>query len=131
MTTPNGEYLANRLPKFSQCPDPSAFEAEQFKPDGDGHIFLLHADEIAPLARVAGLEIVSTDLFTTFFSAGRLRTQALLNATPQPVVDHFDRLCAALPRPFAARMFTQMAVCFRKPHTPVSLAPATSENVSA
>src|SRR4051794_8364905 len=57
MTTPNGGYFRNRLPKFSDCPDPSAFESIQFKPNADGHIFLLHVDEIEPLARRAGLVV--------------------------------------------------------------------------
>src|SRR3954464_5143664 len=33
MTTPNGGFFKNRLPKFSDCPDPSAFESIQFKPN--------------------------------------------------------------------------------------------------
>lgn len=115
MTTPNGAYFANRLPKFSECPDPSQFEAQQFKPDGDGHIFLLHRDEVPPLARAAGLEILSTDLFTTFFSAGRLRTQALLRKTPSALVQNIEIFCSKLPPPIAERVFTQMAVCLRKP----------------
>jgi 2-polyprenyl-6-hydroxyphenyl methylase/3-demethylubiquinone-9 3-methyltransferase len=117
MTTPNGEYFANRLPKFSDCADPSKFETAQFQPDGDGHIFLLHRDEIEPLSRLAKLTILSTDLFTSFFAAGRLRTQALLGATPPDLADQIEDLLAKLPDPIASRMFTQMAVCFRKPET--------------
>lgn len=41
-TTPNGEYFRNRLPKFSDCQCPSFYERMQFKPDANGHIFLLH-----------------------------------------------------------------------------------------
>jgi len=120
MTTPNGAYFANRLPKFSQCADPTRFEAKQFKPDADGHIFLLHSDEMPPLASAAGLEILSTDLFTTFLAAGRLRTQALLYAAPSEFILRLERLCARLPTSLAARVFTQMAVCFRKPERPSS-----------
>src|SRR5262245_48119639 len=46
MTTPNGAYIRNTLPKFSDCPDPSAYESIQFKPNSDGHIFLLHTTEV-------------------------------------------------------------------------------------
>ena len=56
LTTPNGAYLRNKLPKFSECPDPSIYEEIQFKPNSDGHIFLLHPDEIQPLAARSGLE---------------------------------------------------------------------------
>ncbi|MES1200003.1 MAG: methyltransferase domain-containing protein [Pseudomonadota bacterium] len=113
MTTPSGEYFANRLPKFSQCADPSAFEVSQFQPDGDGHIFLLHRDEIEPLARRAGLEIISIDLFTLFLSAGRLHTQVLLKTTPE-LVAWLERSCASLPDTLSSRFFVQMAVCFKK-----------------
>ena len=37
MTTPNGAYFKNSLPKFSDCPDPSVHESVQFKPNADGH----------------------------------------------------------------------------------------------
>ena len=39
MTTPNGAYFNNNLPRFSDHPDPAIFESEQFKPNSDGHIF--------------------------------------------------------------------------------------------
>jgi len=118
MTTPNGEYFANRLPKFSDCPDPSMFEGVQFQPDGDGHIFLLHREEVRALAEKADLDIVSMELFTSFFAAGRLRTKALLSATPNALTARFERFCASLPASLSARLFTQMAVCLKKPETP-------------
>jgi 2-polyprenyl-3-methyl-5-hydroxy-6-metoxy-1,4-benzoquinol methylase len=40
MSTPNGRYLFNQLPQFSDCSDPSVFESVQFRPNLDGHIFL-------------------------------------------------------------------------------------------
>jgi hypothetical protein len=46
MTTPNGLYFKNSLPRFSNCPDPAVFESVQFRPDSDGHIFLLWPDEV-------------------------------------------------------------------------------------
>src|SRR5271163_3374633 len=49
MTTPNGAYFQNSLPKFSDCTDPSIYEAVQFKPNSDGHIFLLHPQELKTL----------------------------------------------------------------------------------
>jgi 2-polyprenyl-3-methyl-5-hydroxy-6-metoxy-1,4-benzoquinol methylase len=42
MTSPNGAYFRNNLPKFSECSDPAIYEDLQFKPDSDGHIFLFH-----------------------------------------------------------------------------------------
>src|SRR5262245_28879264 len=65
MTTPNGRYFMNHLPRFSDCPDPSAFEAVQFKPNSDGHIFLLWPDEVVRLAHDAGLRVEEKSFFTT------------------------------------------------------------------
>jgi 2-polyprenyl-6-hydroxyphenyl methylase/3-demethylubiquinone-9 3-methyltransferase len=115
MTTPNGEYLGNRLPRFSDCPDPSVFEAMQFQPDGDGHIFLLHRDEIAPLAQGASLDVRSIDLFTTFLSAGRLRTEPLLKLLPASMLERIERSSTRWPDAIARRVLVQMAVCLQKP----------------
>lgn len=114
MTTPNGEYFANRLPKFSHHPDPAAFESKQFRPDSDGHIFLLHQDEVAPLAQSAGLEVKSIDLFTSFIAAGRLGTEILRKTLPGAMT-RVDQSTARLPDTLARRVHVQMAVCFQKP----------------
>ena len=51
VSTPNGRYIRNDLPRFSDCPDPSVYEAVQFKRNADGHIFLLDAAELLSMAR--------------------------------------------------------------------------------
>lgn len=48
--TQNGDYFRNDLPRFSDCPDPSVYESVQFKPNSDGHIFLLDCEECKMLA---------------------------------------------------------------------------------
>lgn len=63
LSTPNGRYFRNKLPRFSDYPDPSSFESKQFRPDSDGHIFLLHPDEIHLLAAKAGLVVSKLELF--------------------------------------------------------------------
>ncbi len=65
MTTPNGRYFKNNLPRFSDCPNPEQFESQQFKPNNDGHIFLLWPDEIASLAPASGLTVDSIQFFTS------------------------------------------------------------------
>src|SRR6266436_7455741 len=72
MTTPNGEYFRNKLPKFSNCSDPSAFESVQFKPDADGHIFLIHQDELYVFAEQSGLTVHDLRVFTTPLTRGYL-----------------------------------------------------------
>lgn len=114
MTTPNGRYLRNRLPRFSEFEDPSVFEAGQFKPDADGHIFLLHPDEVAPLARRAGLEIAEQELFTNFLSAGWLGTGPLTQRLPEAAVALGEKVTARLPARLKERVTTNMAFLLRR-----------------
>lgn len=116
MTTPNGGYFHNRLPRFSECADPSKFEAMQFKPDADGHIFLLHEDEIATLAENAKLEVVEIRLFNNPLSAGHTKLDFIHKWLPQTIVERIEAAARGLtPRPLARRAFAHLAVCFRKP----------------
>jgi len=115
MTTPNGKYFNNKLPKFSACADPSVYEAIQFKPDANGHIFLLHPDEIPPLAAQAALQIEALSMFNNPMSAGQLKSGPALRALPPAFVDGAERLSRRLPPPLAERLLVQMSVLFKKP----------------
>ncbi|MDJ0703821.1 MAG: methyltransferase domain-containing protein [Leptolyngbyaceae cyanobacterium MO_188.B28] len=97
MSTPNGEYFRNRLPKFSECSDPSQFESIQFKPNSDGHIFLLHLDEVESLARQAGLAVVETRLFNNSLTNGHMKLRPLLEYLPRHWVDTFEHLTNSAP----------------------------------
>ena len=92
MTTPNGGYIKNKLPRFSDCADPTVFKSVQFKPDSDGHIFLLHTDEIESFASAAGLTIDKMMLLTNPLTAGHLKTGVLLRTLPRSVVKFLERL---------------------------------------
>lgn len=115
MTTPNGGYVQNRLPRFSDCPDPERFESVQFGPDGEDHIFLLHEDEIRPLAEKAGLTVVTLKLFTNPLTNGFMKTERLLQFVPGPLVRLAEGLSQALPAPLARRVHTAMAVLLQRP----------------
>ena len=115
MTTPNGGYFRNYLPKFSECPDPSQFEAVQFKPNSDGHIFLLHEDEIPILAEKAGLTVESLRLSTNSLTHGHVKTAMLLKILPKPIVDGVEWATQRLPGFLKRRLHTSMAVLLRKP----------------
>ncbi len=54
LTTPNGAFFRNRLPTWSQVKDFTALEKDQFKPDADGHLFLITPDEFVQLSQAAG-----------------------------------------------------------------------------
>jgi len=114
MTTPNGGYFKNRLPKFSECADPAVFESMQFKPNADGHIFLLHADEIEPLAQRAGLVVEKIALFTNPLTAGHVKTEPLLKVLPRPIVNLAESVSRSLPSALKKKALVQMGVRFRK-----------------
>ena len=118
MTTPNGAYFRNPLPKFSETADPSIYEAGQFKPDADGHIFLLHQEEIPRLAKAAGLEVREIALLTNPLLKGALGLRYLLPLLPRPVVGWSETLARRLPGSLQNRLFMQMVALFRKSSLP-------------
>lgn len=114
MTTPNGAYFLNNLPRFSDCPDPSRYEAVQFKPNSDGHIFLLWPDEVLQLGERAGITLVEQRLFTNLLTNGHLKTSALLKMLPRSFVFFIERLLQSLPERTLKKVMIQTAVCYRK-----------------
>lgn len=114
MTTPNGGYFKNSLPRFSDCADPAVYESRQFQPNAGGHIFLLHADEIEPLARRAGVSVDRISLFTNPLTAGHVKTEALLRVTPRALVNAFETVTQTLPAFLKRKALVQLAVRFRK-----------------
>lgn len=115
MTTPNGAYLRNTLPKFSDCQDPALFESQQFKPDADGHIFLLHPEEIYRLAAQSGLVVDKLLHFTNPLTNGHLKTEALLRVLPRRWVVALESLSQKLPGALAQKLLLQTGVRMRKP----------------
>jgi 2-polyprenyl-3-methyl-5-hydroxy-6-metoxy-1,4-benzoquinol methylase len=113
MTTPNGEYFRNKLPKFSDCPDPSQYEASQFKPDGDGHIFLLHRSEIEQMARDSGVQVLRFELFNNSLTSGHLKLGRVVPFLPQHLVHGLERLTGFLPLFLQRKLLTACAVVFR------------------
>jgi 2-polyprenyl-6-hydroxyphenyl methylase/3-demethylubiquinone-9 3-methyltransferase len=117
MTTPNGGYFRNPLPRFSDCPDPSVFESVQFKPDADGHIFLLHTDEIGALAADAGLRIDRLEIFTNSLTNGHVKLSPLLRVLPRAAVEWVEMATRRLPHWLAKRVLNHMAVRLQRPAT--------------
>lgn len=115
MTTPNGAYFRNKLPKFSESSDPAVYESVQFKPDTDGHIFLLHPEEIKPLAERAGLVLERLKLSTNPLTNGHIKTGFILRRLPRSLVEGIEKVTGQLPDRFTRRLSTQMAARFRRP----------------
>src|SRR5262249_8514601 len=114
LTTPNGAYFRNRLPRFSNCVDPERFEASQFKPNADGHIFLLHPDEIRALASSAALWVEDLRLVTNPLTAGHLRTGMLLKYVPGGVINALERSSRSLPLRVREKLMFHAAARLRK-----------------
>lgn len=115
MTTPNGAYVRNTLPRFSECADPGIYEAIQFKPNSDGHIFLLHPDEVPVLASRAGLEVQEIALFTNPLTNGHMKMGLLLKTLPRSLVDRAEVLTQRLRFGLDRKLMIQMGARFRKP----------------
>ncbi|MBI3568264.1 MAG: methyltransferase domain-containing protein [Gemmatimonadetes bacterium] len=114
LSTPNGGYFLSDRPRFTETADPSRFEAMQFKPDADGHIFLLHEDELAALARDAGLAVRDVRLFTNPLTNGHLKTAWLHRVLPGAVLDGVEAFTRALPRVAVRRLHTAMAALLQR-----------------
>jgi 2-polyprenyl-3-methyl-5-hydroxy-6-metoxy-1,4-benzoquinol methylase len=114
LTTPNGEYFLNKLPKFSDCPDPSQYEAMQFKPNSDGHIFLLHRSEVADLTSNAGLQLVSCSVFNNPLTCGHRKTEHLLKLLPSCWVAMCERFTARFQGGLSARYNSHLDMLLRR-----------------
>jgi 2-polyprenyl-3-methyl-5-hydroxy-6-metoxy-1,4-benzoquinol methylase len=115
LTTPNGEYFLNDLPRFTDCPDPSLYEAQQFQPNSDGHIFLLHRDEVATIAAQAKLELLSCQVFNNLLSCGHRKTEKLLAVLPPDWVNAFEGNTSRYQGRLAGRWHSQLAMLLRRP----------------
>lgn len=115
MTTPNGSYFGNRLPRFLDYDEPERFEAVQFRPNADGHIFLLHVDEVEVLARRAGLTLVDLRLFSNVVTHGWLGTRFVLPWIPTAFVKVLERVTQRAPLDVQKRVMTHMGILLRRP----------------
>lgn len=97
MTTPNGDYVKNALPSFSDLGDASQFEERQFSADGDGHFFAYREDELKEVFVKAGLAQVRLDFFETPFISGHLKLRFVHSFVPTRVLRFFDRVFLSIP----------------------------------
>jgi len=114
MTTPNGAYFRNSLPKFSECADPSIYESVQFKPNADGHIFLLHPEEIQTLGDRAGLTMEKLVLCINPLTAGHVKTAPLLKVLPASLVAGLEQATQRLPFGVRSKLLCHLATRYRK-----------------
>jgi 2-polyprenyl-3-methyl-5-hydroxy-6-metoxy-1,4-benzoquinol methylase len=97
MTTPNGSYFRNKLPTYSQIEDFSTLESQQFKPDADGHLFLITPAEMVRLAHMAGLAVERMTLWATPLVTGHVGLSKLASSSVCWACYQFERLAQRLP----------------------------------
>ena len=97
VTTPNGEYFRNSLPRFSEIGDPAAHEHAQFSADADGHFFAYSAQELTGVFRDAGLKDIAVEYFETPWISGHVKIRYLHGWMPVAVLRALDRLSLRLP----------------------------------
>lgn len=97
VTTPNGLYVRNSLPTFSQLGDRRTLEDRQYSADGDGHFFAYTPDEMRGLAMEAGLEGVEVSTFETPIASGHMKARFVTRLLPLPWVIRADRRASRLP----------------------------------
>ena len=85
VTTPNGAHFRNRLPSYYEIPDHSVLEKDQFKPDADGHLFLIHPAEMVRMAQEAGLAVERLSLWGSPFITGHFGVRVLGPILPSRV----------------------------------------------
>jgi 2-polyprenyl-3-methyl-5-hydroxy-6-metoxy-1,4-benzoquinol methylase len=108
LTTPNGAYFRNKLPTHSEIKDFKELETRQFKPDSDGHLFLITPGEMCGLAREAGLKVENILLWGTPFITGESRFR-MLQPLPLPYY-RLELLCQKLGEPMKERFSNAMMV---------------------
>ncbi len=111
LTTPNGAYFRNTLPKFSECADPSIYESVQFRPDADGHIFLLYPEELLEMAPKAGLRVVHLELFGNPLTEGHVKLHYVAPSLPRRWLRGVEQASRRLPNLLRRRVHAGMAAC--------------------
>ena len=97
MTTPNGDYLKNNLPSFSELGDPAQHAHRQFTADGDGHFFAYRANELMDIFSAAGLRKVRVSHFETPWISGHMKLRYLHPWVPVALLRRLDGATLSVP----------------------------------
>jgi SAM-dependent methyltransferase len=115
LTTPNGALSWNPLPTWSQISDFNALEKEQFKPDADGHLFLITPAEMCLLAAKVGVAVERVDLWGTPFITGHRGLRHFSQKRASRLCFGLERLCQRLPYETRQKLCTQLSVVLLNP----------------
>lgn len=109
VTTPNGAHFRNTLPTLRDAGDVEEMERRQFKPDADGHLFLLTPDELYDLATEAGLHVERLDTWGLPPLTGHAGLRLLAGTWAIAPAYWADRAGQYLPAPLRVRLTTAMS----------------------
>jgi 2-polyprenyl-3-methyl-5-hydroxy-6-metoxy-1,4-benzoquinol methylase len=103
ITTPNGAYFRSKLLTYSQIVDFDSLETLQFRPDADGHLYLITPSEMEDIARQAGLVVRSMFVWGTPFVYGDCGLRHLSWMLPSTWWYSLEMICQR----FGARFLTR------------------------
>lgn len=109
MTTPNGEYIKNSLPSYSELGEVEQYADRQFSADGDGHFFAYRRAELKHIFEQAGLQEVTASCFETPFMSGHMKVRYAHSLLPQWFLSRLDRFTLRTPK-IGVRLAHQMMV---------------------
>jgi 2-polyprenyl-6-hydroxyphenyl methylase/3-demethylubiquinone-9 3-methyltransferase len=114
ITTPNGYYFKNKLPLFSNFPNPEIFEDRQFLPDSDGHIFLLTMPELIYFGEQSHLEILSAKYMINFVTHGHIKIHHLLKFIPYKFLIYFENLLQGENKFLKKKLNSHIFIAYKK-----------------
>ena len=110
LTTPNGAYFRNRLRTYSQVEDFAVLESKQFKPDVDGHLFLITPTEMRQIASQAGLDVHRLLAWGTPFISGESGFRILSKILPAQLCYVLERSSQRLSSPILHKFGNSLSV---------------------
>ena len=99
ITTPNGHYVKNALPCFTELGDPVQWEDKQFTADGDGHFYAYYGDELRELFVQAGFaeNDINMQYFETPWISGHMKIRYLHGFVSGRILKKMDNIFLRIP----------------------------------
>lgn len=113
ITTPNGAFFRNRLPTWAQVEDFTALESRQFKPDADGHLFLITPGEMDHLGREAGFSVERLYVWGSPFITGNAGFHQLSGRWSAGLARWGESAVQWLPGPLRSKLCTAQVAVLR------------------
>lgn len=97
LSTPNGGYVRNSLPGFSDLGDLGQYQDRQFSADGDGHFFAYRERELVAIMKKAGFHRLEIRYFETPFISGHMRVRHLHPFVPSRILRVLEGMASRVP----------------------------------